>query len=278
MASERVKSLVAGLAVADEVDYEVAEKYPHLYDLQAYRRVAEFKAEKKASVTCLDVPDEVFRDEACSKRAMNLLRELSASLNCYKVGRTYAYAIVINVNDNAIDLHYSSSFNDYARFEELLPKLRGLSASINHMLWDTIEHLRYVATVAKHEEVRRKVVDFYKRVPAKYIDVLVGDNGVTIYVPRQLKGYVIGKGGSTVQRLQQLLGKRVRVIDDLGLTELYESEHPELPRDPEIMKLVAEILPKIKELERKGVTLRQLEKIIESIEKPEQDVSAEEGW
>ena len=277
--AERIKSLVAGLAVADEVDAEVAEKHPHLYDVQAYRRVAEFKAEKRASVTCLDVPDEVFRDEACSKRAMNLLRELSTSLNCYKVGRTYAYAIVINVNDNAIDLHYSSSFNDYARFEELLSKLRGLSASINHMLWDTIEHLKFIATLAKYEEVRRKVVEFYKKIPAKYIDVVVFDDHVTIYVPKQLKGYIIGRGGFTVNRLQQLLGKRVRVIDDLGLTELYESEHPEIPKDPEVMELIVEILPKIKELERKGVTLRQLEKIIESIEKPEDvDVSAEEGW
>jgi flagellar biosynthesis component FlhA len=63
----------------------------------------------------------------------------------------------------------------------------------------------------------------------------------------------------------------VRVHEDEVLTQKYAEEHPELPQDPEVLKLISQVLPVLKQLEKKGITLEQLKKIIETLEAPEEE-------
>jgi hypothetical protein len=63
----------------------------------------------------------------------------------------------------------------------------------------------------------------------------------------------------------------VRVHEDEVLTQKYAEEHPEPPQDPEVLKLISQILPVLKQLEKKGVTLDQLKKIIEALEAPDEE-------
>jgi len=273
VASERIRSLVDGLLLPDEVEPRAAMNSPQLYDVEAWSRVERASAEKVYVVQLLDVPDEAVHSDECLK----LLGDLSKLVDVDRVGRTYAYSIRATLN-NEVCIYYSSSYNDYARFEQLAAEVKKLSESINHMMWDTIQFLKYKAVQAKVELLRKRVANFYTRIPAKYIDVTLDGDVVNVYVPKQLKGYVIGSKGSTVQKLEQILGRRVRVVESPSLTSLYEDEHPEPPLDPEVMKLIAEVVPKLKELERKGVTLRRLEKFIELMERPEEDLPEGEGW
>jgi transcription antitermination factor NusA-like protein len=144
------------------------------------------------------------------------------------------------------------------------------------MLWDSIRYIEYKILEYQAEEVKKKVYQFYSKIPAKYLDVVVyldnNYNYVEIYAPKQLLGKIIGKQGNNVKQLEQLLKMRVKVREDESLTQKYAEEHPELPQDPEVLKLISQILPILKQLEKRGITLEQLKKIIETLEAPEEDL------
>jgi transcription antitermination factor NusA-like protein len=148
------------------------------------------------------------------------------------------------------------------------------------MLWDTIKYIEYKLLEHQAEEVRKKVYQFYSRIPAKYLDVVVylDYNRVDVYAAKQLLGRIIGKQGSNIKQLEQLLKMRVRVHEDEVLTQKYAEEHPEPPQDPEVLKLISQVLPVLKQLEKKGITLEQLKKIIETLEAPEEEDLPEDTY
>jgi hypothetical protein len=263
--SARIASLLSALAIVGEVDPRELELDPTrkpLYDYEAYRRILDGQPDRRAELRLLDLPDEVVRARA--PEYLKLFDELKA-LEVQRVASSYAYAVKLDPDKNALLILYASSENHFDEFENIKQRYSQLIESLNHMLWDTLRYIEYKVIDAKVEEIRRKILGFYRRIPSKYIDVaLWADDQVTIYVPKQLKGLVIGKQGANVNMLQQLLGLRIKVVDLPWLTEAYAEEHPEIPKDEETLKLVSEAARIIRELERRGVTLKQLEKFLET--------------
>jgi transcription antitermination factor NusA-like protein len=219
-----------------------------------------------SSIDLMSVPEYV-----------KLVNELKRDIETVKIAPKYAYRVYIEVEKNELRILYASSYNYYDRFHELVKQYDELVKSLNNMLWDTIKYIEYKILDYQAEEVKKKVYQFYSRIPAKYLEVVVyPDNFIEIYTAKQLIGRIIGKQGNNVKQLEQVLKMRVRVREDELLTQKYAEEHPELPQDPEVLKLISQILPILKQLEKKGVTLDQLKKIIETLEAPEEDLFSED--
>jgi transcription antitermination factor NusA-like protein len=272
--SARLESLLSSIAIVGEIDPRELERDPSrrpFYDWEAWERLCRGEHDRCAELRLLDLPDEVveraWRARGPHEEFLNSLLSLEAR----RVASGYAYAVAVSTFKNRLYIRYATSKRYFDEFERLKERYAKLIESLNHMCWDSIKYLEYAAVDAKIEEVRKKVLDFYRRIPAKHIDVLVTDDEVRVWCPRQLKGLIIGRGGQTVNRLQQLLGLRVKVVDLPSMTEAYAEEHPELPTDEETMKLVFEATQILKELERRGVTLKQLEKFIETMNAPEDE-------
>jgi hypothetical protein len=236
-----------------------------LYDWKAWERLPN-DYDKLAELRLLDLPDDLLKEASFVHGPHEeFLESLELLLNTCRVGPRYAYMVEADTFINRLRIFYATSFNYFERFEQLKDEYAELLKSINHSCWESIKFIEYVAEDSRIGDVRRKVYKFYSKIPAKYIDVLVFNDCVEIYVPRQLKGRVIGRQGATVQKLQQLLGRRVFIRENPSLTELYDEEHPDLPEDPETVELVTKVLEGIEELERRGITLRKLEKIMSNM-------------
>jgi hypothetical protein len=233
-----------------------------LYDWKAWERLPN-DHDKLAELRLLDLPDDLLK-EAWFVHGPHeeFLESLELLLNTCRVGHRYAYIVEADTFINRLRIFYATSFNYFERFEQLKDEYAELLKSINDSCWESVKYIEYIAEESRIEEVRKKVYRFYSKVPAKYITVLVFDDRVEVYVPKQIKGYVIGRQGATVQKLQQLLGRSVYVHEDPSLTELYDEEHPDLPDDQETVKLVEKVLEELEELERRGITLRKIEKIM----------------
>jgi transcription antitermination factor NusA-like protein len=261
---------LSALAIVGEVDPRELELDPTrkpLYDYEAYKRILDGQPDRCAELRLLDLPDEVVRARA--PEYLKLFDELKA-LEVQRVASNYAYVVKLDPDKNALLILYASSENRFDEFENIKQRYSQLIESLNHMLWDTLKYIEYTVIDAKVEEIRRKILGFYRKIPSKYIDVAFwADDQVTIYVPKQLKGLVIGKQGANVNMLQQLLGLRIKVVDLPWLTEAYAEEHPEIPKDEETLKLISEAARIIRELERRGVTLKQLEKLLETLPETE---------
>jgi hypothetical protein len=277
VASERIKSLVSGVILPDEVDVSVAKQNPGLYDLEAYYRIERGEYEEKFEQILLKLNDDVVRLKI--PEYISLFREISGSINTVKVARNYAYMAVTDAEKNMFHLYYSSSFKYYERFEKLITYYTQLINSLNDMLWDTIKYIEYKATEYRVEEVKNKVYQFYSRIPSKYLDVVVYDDEVMIYAPIQLIGRIIGKKGSTINQLQQQIGRKIRVYEYKYLTNLYSEEHPEVPKDLEVLKMIGEAIKLLNQLEKKGVTIQQVLKMKETMESPDDyGVNEGEAW
>jgi transcription antitermination factor NusA-like protein len=268
--SARIASLVSSLHCEGEVDpFEARDRQPH-YDWDAWERLCRGESDRRAEFVLLSLPDEVVREASRLQECRKLFDELGA-LGARRVAPRYAYIAALDFTENRLRIEYATSYGFFDAFERLRGQYAELIQSLNHMLWDNLRYIEYAVLEARVADIRRKVLEFYSRIPAKYIDVLVFDDEVQLFVPQQLRGRIIGRGGATVNELQQLLGRHVSVITSPSLTELYEAEHPELPKNPEVFQLVAQLIPILKELERKGVTMRQIERVIEEMEKPEEE-------
>ena len=270
MVSARIASLLSSISMASETDPKELEADPHkrpFYDYDAYKRILGGQPDRSAELRLLDLPDEVVR--ARTPEYLKLFDELKA-LEVQRVASSYAYVVKLDPDKNALLILYASSSNRFDEFENVKQRYSQLIESLNHMLWDTLRYIEYKVIDAKVEEIRRKILGFYRKIPSKYIDVaLWSDDQVTIYVPKQLKGLVIGRQGANVNMLQALLGLRIKVVDLPWLTEAYAEEHPEIPKDEETLKLISEAARIIRELERRGVTLKQLEKLLETFPETE---------
>jgi predicted RNA-binding protein Jag len=277
VASERIKSLVKSIIIPDEVDIEVAKRSPELYDFAAYNRL-DNQPDREYSMFFLNLAVPSSIDLVSVPEYVKLVNELKRDIETVKIAPKYAYKVLINASNNELRILYATSHNYYERFHELVKQYDELVRSLNDMLWDTIKYIEYKILEYQAEEIRKKVYQFYNRIPAKYMDVIVylDYNVVEIHAAMQLIGRIIGKQGSNVKQLEQLLKMKVKVREDKLLTQKYAEDHPEPPQDPEVLKLISQILPVLKQLEKKGVTLDQLKKIIETLETPEEDLFSED--
>jgi predicted RNA-binding protein YlqC (UPF0109 family) len=278
----RIDALIRSLIAAEEADPTALEPSKRaLYDWDAWERLLRGEIDARVKFTLLDLPDEVVRE--AWERGLPVFRRLAAellrSLEARRVSPRYAYVAAVDVPANRLDVAYASSSGYMDAFERIKERYAQLLGALNDALWDTLRYIEYAVLEAKAEELRKKVLDYYSRVPAKYIDVVVYEDEVAIYVARQLKGKVIGKQGATVKRLEEMVGRRVRVYEDPRFTEMYEAEHPELklPSDPETLQLLAQAVLLLEKLEERGVTLRMVERYIEVMRAPERE-EVEEEW
>jgi len=256
--SARIASLISSIAVEGEVDPLTLDPIKRqLYDWRAWEKLAHGEADERVEFVLLDLPDEVARRGSQLPQCRSFFEELSRLLEVRRVAPRYAYTTLVVPYENRLRLAYATSFDEFNAFEQLKERYSKLMESINHMCWDTIKYIEYAVQEFEVEQLRKKVWQFYERIPAKYIDVVPwGDDEVHVYVPKQLKGYAIGRQGQTVNKLQQLLGKRVKVVDSPSLTELYAEEHPEIPKDPETAKLISQVLPLLKNLMRRELKVQ----------------------
>jgi transcription antitermination factor NusA-like protein len=272
VASERIKSLVKSVVIAGEVDVETAKRSPELYDFAAYNRL-DSQPDRDYSMFFLNLAIPSNIDLMSVPEYVKLVNELKRDIETVKIAPKYAYKILINTSNNELRILYATSHNHYERFHELVNQYNELMRSLNDMLWDTIKYIEYKILDYQAEEIRRKIYQFYSKIPPKYLEVVVylDYNHVDIYAPKQLLGRIIGKQGSNVKQLEQLLKMKVKVHEDELMTQKYAEEHPEPPQDPEVLKLISQVLPVLKQLEKKGITLEQLKKIIETLEAPEEE-------
>jgi transcription antitermination factor NusA-like protein len=281
VASARIESLLKSLIPAEEVDPAALEPSKRkLYDWEAWERLLRGEADARAELVLLDLPDEVVRE--AYERMLPVFQRLAEelrSLEARRVAPRYAYMVAVDAPANRLRLNYASSSGHLEEFERLKERQARLIASLNDMLWDTVKYIEYAVLDVKAEEVRKKVLEYYNRIPPKYIDVVVYEDEVQIFVAKQLKGKVVGKQGATVKKLEKLINRRVRVYEDPRFTETYDAEHPELklPSDPETLQLLAQVIPLLEKLERKGVTLEVIERYIEKMRKPEKE-EVDEEW
>ena len=258
MVEARIKTLVESLMfiLPGEATVEFAEKHPNDYDLAAYKKVVNGTCEKKYEQKFLDLPDEVMKSKHVN--VAELIKGYSSYIEALKVARNYAYCIHVDPNENKLKVFYSSSIGYYTRFDELVEHCKQFTKSLNDMLWDTLQHIIYAEKEAEIEEIRKKIYAFYRNIKPKYLDIVVSDDVIEIYAPKQLMGRVIGKQGANVKKLEEWLGKKVKVYEHGLLSDIYADENPEIPQDPEILKLLSEAIKVIGELEKKGVTIKQI--------------------
>jgi predicted RNA-binding protein YlqC (UPF0109 family) len=274
----RIESLLKSL-ISEEVDpTELEPKRRKLYDWEAWERILRGEADARVKLVLLDLPDEVVREayERGLPVFLRLVEELRLGLGAHRVSPRYAYIAVVDARANRLDIAYASSSGYMEAFERVKERYAQLIRSLNDMLWDTIRYIEYAVLEARTEEVRKKVLEFYNRIPQKYIDVVVYEDEVHIYVAKQLKGRVIGRQGATVKRLEEMIGRRVVVYEDMRLTEAYEAESELKLPDPETVQLLAQVIPLLEKLEKRGVTLRMVERYLETLRAPEREEVEEE--
>jgi transcription antitermination factor NusA-like protein len=278
VASERVKSLVKSIVIAGEVDVEIAKRNPELYDIAAYNKILNNQPDREHSMFFLHLAIPSYANLLEVREYVDLVNQLKRDIETTKVAPKYAYRVYINIENDELKILYATSYNYYDRFHELVKQYDELVKSLNDMLWDSIRYIEYKLLEHQAEEIKKRVYQFYSRIPAKYFDVVVylDSNEVYIYVAKQLLGKIIGKQGGNVKQLEQLLKMKVKVREDKILTQKYAEDHPEPPQDPEVLKLISQIIPILKTLEKKGITLEQLKKIIEALEAPEEDLFYED--
>jgi transcription antitermination factor NusA-like protein len=278
--SARIESLLKSLIPAEEVDPTALEpEKRRFYDWEAWERILRGEADARVELALLDLPDEVVRE--AHERGLPVFRRLAGelrSLEARRVSPRYAYLAVVDAPANRLDIAYASSSGYMDALERAKERYAQLLRSLNDMMWDTVKYIEYAVLEARAEEVRKRVLEYYSRIPQKYIDVVVYEDEVQIFVARQLKGKVIGKQGATVKKLEELIGRRVRVYEDPRFTKTYDAEHPELklPSDPETLQLLAQVIPLLEKLEGKGVTLEVIERYIEKMREPEKEEVDEE--
>jgi transcription antitermination factor NusA-like protein len=274
VASERIKSLVKSIAIVGEIDVEVAKKNPELYDIAAYNKILSNQPDRVHSMFFLHIAIPSHSRLLEVREYVDLVNQLRKDIETTKIAPKYAYRVYIETENNELKILYATSHNHYERFHELVKQYDELVRSLNDMLWDSIRYIEYKVLEYQAEEIKKKVYQFYSKIPTKYLDIVVylDYNVVEIYAARQLIGRIIGKQGSNIKQLEQLLKMKVKVREDEALTQKYTEEHPEPPQDPEALKLISQIIPVLKQLEKKGITLEQLKKIIESLETPEEEL------
>ena len=280
--SGRIRSLTSSIPLVGELDAKEAlgsPKIHHIIDVEAYQRILEGRHDKVFDYSLFFFPSP-FEDEVVSCKPpeyVSLFETVKPLLEVNRIAQKYAYIVRTSLEENRLRLYYATSKNYFDRFHELCKYYESLLKSLNDMLWDTLQYIVYKVYEAKDMEVKKKIYSYYSRIPSKYLDVIVYSDEVVIYAPLQLIARIIGRKGSTINQLQQIIGKKVKVRKDKNLTDLYASEHPELPSDPEVVMTISQVIALLDDLEKKGVTAEQVLRIRQSMHSEEEPCSEEDA-
>jgi hypothetical protein len=276
----RIRSLISSIPISlvGELDAEEALKNPSIQpylDIQAYQKLMEGNYDKVFDYPLFpSLSDDIV--DLKPPEYVSLLNTVKQSLEVDRISQKYAYIVRIS-EDNRFRLHYASSRKYFDRFNQLTMYYESLLKSLNDMLWDTLQYISYKVLEARDAEIKKKIYSYYSRIPSKYLDVIVYSDEVVIYAPLQLMARIIGRKGSTINQLQTMIGKKVKVRKDKNLTDLYSQEHPEVPSDPELVRMISQAIVILDELERKGVTAEQVLRIRQSMRSEEEACSEEDA-
>lgn len=274
---------------------EEAEEFSNIIDVgdntkmserfrQVEKRIVSRDPEPDVHIEDIDVfklPPEIYNNNEARQR----IEELADKLLIVKhgLGRDYAYLALFP--DTFLTYVQRSSWVDeyphlIVRFcgseekqTEIVNKYREFADSIYNALWETIQYIKYLYDREKYIAPMNDVYNFYSKV-SRYIEVNISYNGkmnVTIYCPASLKGYLIGRNGETVKKLEEMLARkygeaRVRIYDDIELTDKYVGEKGlKIPKEAE--DLVYKVLAQLKVLkDRYGIYPRYLEDLLFKVE------------
>jgi len=263
VANERIISFIQNIYLPNEVDINTAYSNKEIYDIKALERLVNNEYDKKFECKLFNINDRATTIQEFKK----LINDIKKVVDTVRVSRNYAYMTLVS-DTNYFFLYYSTSFNYFDRFNELVEHYTKLINSLNDMLWDEIKYIEYKACEADIEAIKMKIYLFYSKfkIPVKYLYVVVYDDEVHIYAPLQMIGRLIGKKGVNVTKLEEIIGKKVKIIEDRNLTEDYDNKHPEIPKDPEVLRMVGEVIKLLKELEKKGITINKILKYKEIME------------
>lgn len=275
--SGRIRSLISSSSLVGELDAsEVKPSIQPYLDIQAYQKLLEGRYDKVFDDSLFFFP---FEDEVVNCKPpeyVSLFKTVKPLLEVDRISQKYAYITRV-FEENRFRLYYATSKNYFDRFSELCKYYESLLKSLNHMLWDTLQYISYKVLEARDAEIKKKIYSYYSRIPARYLQIIVYSDEVIIYAPLQLIGRIIGREGSTINQLQTIIGKKIKVRKDKNLTDLYASEHPELPSDPEVVKTISQVIALLDFLEKKGVTAEQVLRIRQSMRSEEEPCSEEDA-
>ncbi|MGC9069622.1 MAG: hypothetical protein ACP5IZ_11730 [Thermoprotei archaeon] len=201
---------------------------------------------------------------SASQKLFSVIDELKKFLEKRKITRTYGYAIIVNSNANILSILYASSVNYFQRFDELVNEYTSIIRSLNGVLWETIEYIKYLNDYEKYEKTKNQVYEFYSKYK-QFIDVYIDEYNFIIFCPIQIKGLLIGSKGATVKKLEEKIGRKITIKEDEILSEKYRTEYDSWVNvDTEVAELLTDVLQKLKILEKKGINAKRVLELYES--------------
>jgi len=249
---ERIQALLEQIKSISqtEIDFKSGQKIPPEIDKFFYN-------ENKNNVKehYIYYIDEILSNEALSFLERSLPRFV---IQRYSANFSYAYQVVSPITYNnkpSIHIKFLSLTNDYQRFEELINQYSKVVENYNAMAFENIQYAIWLTKQKIHNRIIELAKRFYNKIK-DYIEVVpdLQNNIIIVYTASQLKGYCIGRQGSTVKQLERILmGElnnselKVRVETSEQLTEKYFAENPDDPETVQIITKVAELLSELEE-------------------------------
>lgn len=215
-------------------------------------------ASKRMEIKLLDI-DYIPTNSEAEEHFRKLQNELKKVIECKRIAKTYGYAVLVGAN--AILILFFTSHNDFQRFEELVKEYTELSKSLNDILWDEIQYIKYLINQRENEIIKNRVAVYYAMLNPlvrRFLNIVVDNDQIIIYAPAQLMGRVIGRQGAHVKKLQEETRKIVIVKEDIELTKEYAEF------DQSDTKIIDEIIEKLKKLEEMGIMPESVLKLYRS--------------
>jgi len=213
------------------------------------------QATKRTEIKLLDIDFSIPSNSEAEEYFKKLQSELKKFIECKRIAKTYGYAVLVGAN--TILILYFTSYNDFERFNELVKEYTELSKSLNNVLWEEIQYIKYLAEQRENEIIKNRVAVYYAMLN-RFLNIVVDNDQIIIYAPAQLMGRVIGRQGTHVKKLQEETRKIVIVKEDIELTKEYAEF------DQSDTKIIDEIIEKLKKLEEMGIPPESVIKLYRS--------------
>jgi len=267
--SARIQSVLKNIVSENstEVDFDLNLDMKN-FDEEAYKSLKlialdpksafAMPASKRMEIKLLDI-DYIPTNSEAEEHFRKLQNELKKVIECKRIAKTYGYAILVGAN--AILILFFTSHNDFQRFEELVKEYTELSKSLNDILWDEIQYIKYLINQRENEIIKNRVAVYYAMLNPlvrRFLNIVVDNDQIIIYAPAQLMGRVIGRQGTHVKKLQEETRKIVIVKEDIELTKEYAEF------DQSDTKIIDEIIEKLKKLEEMGIMPESVLKLYRS--------------
>jgi len=217
------------------------------------------QANKRTEIKLLDI-DSIPTNSEAEEYFKRLQNELKKVIECKKISKRYGYAVLVGAN--TILILYFTSHNDFQRFEELVKAYTELSKSLNNVLWEEVQYIKYLAEQRENEIIKNRVAVYYAMLNPlirRFLNIVVDNEQVIIYAPAQLMGRVIGRQGAHVKKLQEEIKKIIIVKEDIELTKQYTEFQQE-----DDARILDEIIEKLRKLEEMGIMPESVLKLYRS--------------